>query len=56
MKSSQSEQRNEKNERCNESDEQEQNKQQEKRICGGGVHGLKLKDKEHSTQFVHLIL
>jgi hypothetical protein len=25
-----------------------------KPICGGGVHCLKLNDKEHSTQFVHL--
>jgi hypothetical protein len=23
-------------------------------ICGGGVHCLKLNDKEHSTQFIHL--
>jgi hypothetical protein len=23
-------------------------------ICGGGVYCLKLRDKEHSTQFIHL--
>jgi hypothetical protein len=28
--------------------------EKEKQICGGGVHCLKLKDKEHSTQFIHL--
>jgi hypothetical protein len=28
--------------------------QKEKPICGGGVHCLKLADKEHSTQFIHL--
>jgi hypothetical protein len=27
---------------------------QEKQICSGGVHCLKLQDKEHSTQFIHL--
>jgi hypothetical protein len=32
----------------------EQQKQKEKSICGGGVHCLKLNDKEHSTQFIHL--
>jgi hypothetical protein len=26
----------------------------EKPICDGGVHCLKLEDKEHSTQFIHL--
>jgi hypothetical protein len=26
----------------------------EKPICVGGVYCLKLKDKEHSTQFIHL--
>jgi hypothetical protein len=33
-------------------DDKEQEK--EKQICGGGVHCLKLNDKEHSTQFIHL--
>jgi hypothetical protein len=28
--------------------------EKEKQICGGGVHCLKLNDKEHSTQFIHL--
>jgi hypothetical protein len=32
-------------------------KEQEKQkpICCGGVYCLKLEDKEHSTQFIHLI-
>jgi hypothetical protein len=29
-------------------------KEKEKPICSGGVHCLKLEDKEHSTQFIHL--
>jgi hypothetical protein len=28
--------------------------EKEKQICDGGVHCLKLNDKEHSTQFIHL--
>jgi hypothetical protein len=28
--------------------------QEIKLICGGGVHCLRLEDKEHSTQFIHL--
>jgi hypothetical protein len=28
--------------------------EKEEKICGGGVHCLKLNDKEHSTQFIHL--
>jgi hypothetical protein len=28
--------------------------EKEKLICGGGVHCLKLEDKEHSTQFIYL--
>jgi hypothetical protein len=46
---SESEQQHENNERC-EDNKQEQNKQ----ICGGGVYCLKLEDKEHSAQFIHL--
>jgi hypothetical protein len=33
---------------------QQQKQEKEKPICCGGVHCLKLKDKEHSTQFIHL--
>jgi hypothetical protein len=34
--------------------EQQEKQQKEKLICGGGVHCLKLEDKEHSIQFIHL--
>jgi hypothetical protein len=34
--------------------EQQEKQQKEKLICGGGVHCLKLEEKEHSTQFIHL--
>jgi hypothetical protein len=32
----------------------EQELQEKQLICGGGQHCLKLQDKEHSTQFIHL--
>jgi hypothetical protein len=34
--------------------QQKQREEKEKTICDGGVHCLKLEDKEHSTQFIHL--
>jgi hypothetical protein len=34
--------------------QQEEQVEKEKQICSGGVHCLKLEDKEHSTQFIHL--
>jgi hypothetical protein len=41
-------------EEMNEQQKQQQ-EEKEKSICDGGVHFLKLEDKEHSTQFIHLI-
>jgi hypothetical protein len=35
-------------------EKQGHHQEKEKSICGGGVHCLKLNDKEHSTQFIHL--
>jgi hypothetical protein len=34
--------------------ETKKEQEKEKQICSGGVHCLRLKDKEHSTQFIHL--
>jgi hypothetical protein len=31
-----------------------QENEKETLICGGGVHCLKLEDKEHSIQYIHL--
>jgi hypothetical protein len=31
----------------------QQQQKKEKPICGGGVHSLKLEEKEHSIQFIH---
>jgi hypothetical protein len=38
----------------NEQKQEQDQQEKEKPICVGGVHCLKLKDKEHSTQFIHL--
>jgi hypothetical protein len=35
-------------------EEQGHHQEKEKSICCGGLHCLKLNDKEHSTQFIHL--
>jgi hypothetical protein len=35
-------------------EEQGHQREKENPNCNGGVYCLKLKDKEHSTQFIHL--